>query len=561
MVSNYFIFFVSYFLIILSTIGHGLLGIKLFKIKIPTNEIGFVGLSGVFFLILYSYISHFFFNHGYILNLILLFIGFVSLIFFKSQIIDKKNLTYIFLVFSIIFVAFIIYKTHDDFRYYHFPYSYYLNEFSMVIGVGSLNHGFKTPSSIFYLNSLFYFPYIEYHLYHISAVLIMGFSNIILISNIKKCLENNKRDHFFFLNLLAFLFINIFFYRIAEHGTDRSAQILIFIFFIYIFSLRENYKRFEIEISKLIILMSIIISLKSFYIIYLIFLIPFIYYIYNDKKFDLLKKIFQNKIFYLSTLMGLCILLVSFFNTGCLLYPIQQTCFTMVEWSIPKSEVVRLNIHYQWWSKAGGGPGYKSPVEPELYIQNFYWLKDWINRYFFTKVSDLIASLSLVSIIFIILFKTKKIISKNKFFKKNKFYYYFILLLLLEWFLYHPALRYGGYIIFSLIFFIPLSFFLSDYIVSKNFKPKVTILLLLITTIFLGRNIDRILYELSFYNANFKQNTHFFIDEGHFRIDKKLKSFSNNYDNCVQGNDRCIENKEFIIKKTYGKLIITKVRN
>ena len=186
MVSNYLIFFVSYFLIVLSVIGHGLLGIKLFKIKIPTNDVGFVGLSGVFFLILYSYLSHFFVNHGYIFNLILLSIGLVSLFFFRSLILERKNLTYVFFVFSIIFVAFIIYKTHDDFRYYHFPYSYYLNEFSMVIGVGSLNHGFKTPSSIFYLNSLFYFPYIEYYLYHVSALLIMGFSNIILISNIKK---------------------------------------------------------------------------------------------------------------------------------------------------------------------------------------------------------------------------------------------------------------------------------------------------------------------------------------------------------------------------------------
>ncbi len=561
MVSNYLIFFISYFLIVSSVIGHGLLGIKLFKIKIPTNDVGFVGLSGVFFLILYSYLSHFFVNHGYIFNLILLSIGLVSLFFFRSLILERKNLTYVFFVFSIIFVAFIIYKTHDDFRYYHFPYSYYLNEFSMVIGVGSLNHGFKTPSSIFYLNSLFYFPYIEYYLYHVSALLIMGFSNIILISNIKKCLENEKKNHFFFLNLLAFLFINIFFYRIAEHGTDRSAQILVFIFFIYILSLRDNYKNFEIEISKLIILLSIIISLKSFYIIYLIFLIPFIYYTIKDNKIDLLKKIFQIRIFYLSIFVGICILLVSFFNTGCLLYPIQQTCFTMVEWSIPKSEVDRLNIHYQWWSKAGGGPGYKSPVEPELYIQNFYWFKDWINRYFFTKVSDFILSLSLVSIIFIILFKTKKIIYKNKIFKKNICYYYFILLLLIEWFLYHPALRYGGYIIISLIFFIPLSFYLSTYIESKNFKSKVTILLLLTTTIFLGRNIDRILYELNFYNANFKQNMHFYTDEGHFRIDKKLKNFSNNYDYCIQDSDRCLENKEFIIKKAYGKLIISKVRN
>ena len=48
MVSNYLIFFLSYFLIVFSVIGHGLLAINLFKIKIPTGEIGFVGLLGVF---------------------------------------------------------------------------------------------------------------------------------------------------------------------------------------------------------------------------------------------------------------------------------------------------------------------------------------------------------------------------------------------------------------------------------------------------------------------------------------------------------------------------------
>ena len=69
----------------------------------------------------------------------------------------------------------------------------------MIIGVGPLNHGFRTPSSIFYLNSLFYFPYIEYYLYHMGAILIMGFSNIILISNIRKCLEKKKIVSFSFL--------------------------------------------------------------------------------------------------------------------------------------------------------------------------------------------------------------------------------------------------------------------------------------------------------------------------------------------------------------------------
>ena len=51
MVSNYLIFFLSYFLIVLSVIGHGFLAIKLSKINISNHEIGFVGLVGIFFLL------------------------------------------------------------------------------------------------------------------------------------------------------------------------------------------------------------------------------------------------------------------------------------------------------------------------------------------------------------------------------------------------------------------------------------------------------------------------------------------------------------------------------
>tara|TARA_A100001011_G_scaffold362641_1_gene411874 strand:- start:902 stop:2587 length:1686 start_codon:yes stop_codon:yes gene_type:complete len=561
MVSNYLIFFLSYFLIVLSVIGHGFLAIKLSKINISKDEIGFVGLVGIFFLILYSYLTHFFISHGYLHNIIFLLIGIISLYNFRSKVFNKQNITYIFCVFSIIFLAFVIFKTHDDFGYYHFPYSYYLNKFSMIIGIGPLNLGFRTPSSIFYLNSLFYFPYIEYYLYHISVILIMGFSNIILISNIKNHLEKEKNNQFFFLNFLTFLFINIFFYRIAEHGTDRSAQILIFLFLIYILSLRGNYKNFENILPKLIILLGIIISIKSFYVLYLIFLIPFIYYLFLDKKKNLIPKIFNNSLFYLSIFLGFCVVLVYFFNTGCLLYPIQQTCITAVEWAIPKTEVSALNTHYQWWSKAGGGPGYRSSIEPEIYIQNFNWLSNWIDRYFFNKVSDFLLSLSFISIIFILMFKSEKLKLKKSSFQYNAIYYYLILLLFFEWFLQHPSLRYGGYVIISLIFFIPLSFFLSKYKTQDNFKLKVVSLCLLTVLIFLGRNIDRIIYENKFYKANFKENMFFFTDKIHFRIHDKLNEFSKNYQDCNLDKDKCLNDKDFIIKKSNGKLIIIKTRN
>ena len=561
MVSNYLIFFVSYFLIVLSVVGQGVLANKLTKTNISTEEIGFVGLVGIFFLILYSYITHFFISHGYLHNIIFITIGVVSIYYFRTKILIKSNLIFLFSIFSIIFLAFIIFKTHDDFGYYHFPYSYYLNKFSMIIGIGPINHGFKTPSSIFYLNSLFYLPYLDYNLYHMSAILVLGFSNIILISNIKKYLDKKKNNQFFFLNLLAFIFINVFFYRIAEHGTDRSAQILIFLFFIYILSLRGRYENFDNIVTKLIVLLSIIVSLKSFYILYFIFIIPFIYYIVKDDKVHLTYRIFKTPIFYFSILLGICVILVYLFNTGCLLYPVQQTCISGIEWGIPKSEVSALNTHYQWWSKAGGGPGYIHPTEKELYIQNFNWLSNWIDRYFFNKMLDFLLSLLFISTILIIVFKSKKEDLKNKNFKKNLFYYCLLILLLAEWFFNHPSLRYGGYIIFALIFFIPLSHLLSKYEISKNFRFKSTILLFLVTLIFIGRNIDRIVYEQNFYQANFKQNMFFFTDKKHFRIDDKLKDLSKIYNNCNPEYNKCSNNQDFIIKKGYEKMILIRIRN
>ena len=60
------------------------------------------------------------------------------------------------------------------------------------------------------------------------------------------------------------------------------------------------------------------------------------------------------------------------------------------------------------------------------------------------------------------------------FFKKNKTkfifdkkikniltLYFFIFILFVEWFINHPALRYGGYILIALITFIPISLILE----------------------------------------------------------------------------------------------------
>ena len=53
----------------------------------------------------------------------------------------------------------------------------------------------------------------------------------------------------------------------------------------------------------------------------------------------------------------------------------------------------------------------------------------------------------------------------------------------------------------------------------------------------------------------------FFTDKKHFRIDNKLNELSQIYNNCNQSIDKCLNSEEFIVKKSYGKMILIRIRN
>ena len=97
-------------------------------------------------------------------------IGFLSFFYFTNKNKNHNELVKINILFLILFISFLIYKTHDDFPYYHFPYIHYLTQSELFIGIGNFNHGFRTPSSIFYLNSLYYLPLLDHHFFQLGAV-------------------------------------------------------------------------------------------------------------------------------------------------------------------------------------------------------------------------------------------------------------------------------------------------------------------------------------------------------------------------------------------------------
>ena len=522
---NLIIFIFSYFLIILTCIGYGVFISNKLNLYLKVSCLGFKGLIGIFFLIIYSYLTHFFIPHGLLHNSILVLIGFSFFVYYFLRA-KFKDLKILILVFSMLFISFLIFKTHDDFPYYHFPYTFNLTQNSILIGIGEFNHGFRTPSSIFYLNSLFYIPLVGYNMFYIGAVLILGFSNVILLNNISSYLKSKKFDYIFYFTLLSLAFINIFFYRLQEHGTDRSSQILIFIFFLSLLNFRNEKNNIKNELIKIVILMSLIISFKTFYILYLIFIFPIIYYLKKKNNLRILLEIFKNPYFYFSICLGLLVIMSIFFNTGCLIYPIVFTCFETLDWTIPLHQVAKMKIHYEVWSKAGMTPNFIVENIPH-YISNFNWVSNWYKIYFFNKVSDFVLGLLFLSLIFLITFSNK---NKKSFYNFNNIdlNYLIVFILLLEWFINHPALRYGGYVLISILIFLPVSIYLEKYKFNKFHKFKIYFIITLIFIIFSGRNIDRIIYENKFYNYNPIKNPYYRSVDNQFRYVDKFKKLSNN---------------------------------
>ena len=519
--------FLYYYLISFAIIGYGLFLSKILDISL--NSIGYLGILGISLLVTIAYASSILTAHEYIFNSIILFLG-VSLFFFLHKKIYnlKSELIKFFLVFSILLIFIIVGKNHDDFGYYHFPYTSLLTTYSHPIGIGHLNPGFRNPSSIFFISSLFYLPKIDFYLFHITSVFFLGFTNLILIQNIfnKKIFHEKK-----FINILSLIFlvfINIFFYRLAEHGTDRSGQILVICCFISLLIVINN----KLKISKntnsdLIKFFSISIflsiSLKPYYLIYTpLFLLLFFYQ--HSKK--ILIDLFFSKTFFFCVSLFFFTIFYTFINSGCIIYPAVFSCFETLTWSLPIHMIEDVRIWYELWAKSGASPNYV--VENKIeYISGFNWLSNWIDNYFFNKVLDYLAGLLVLFFVILFSFYKKNLLKKNN---KREWLlvYFFIIICFIEWFMNHPQLRYGGYHLIALLVFLPLSIFLEQFEFKWNSFYKKAIVLIIITTIvFIGRNIIRLKKEYILYGYNPFVNPNFhFVGSGksfYFRITKHIE--------------------------------------
>ena len=109
-----------------------------------------------------------------------------------------------------------------------------------------------------------------------------------------------------------------------------------------------------------------------------------------------------------------------------------------------------------------------------------------------------------------------------------------------------PALRYGGYHLIALLLFIPLSIHLNRHSINlQSLNKKIYFLLFLTITVFLTRNVSRLVNEHELYGYNLINNAYYSNNGQNFKIFNKIQNLKkcNSKSNSIVCSDSNISLK------------------
>tara|TARA_Y100001980_G_C14470736_1_gene250951 strand:- start:19 stop:705 length:687 start_codon:yes stop_codon:yes gene_type:complete len=226
---------------------------------------------------------------------------------------------------------------------------------------------------------------------------------------------------------------------------------------------------------------------------------------------------------------------------------------------MPLNEVNNYNKWFEAWSKSLAGTGYITE-NYTMFLSDLSWIKIWLNNYF-NKYFETILLLLFISIILLLSFRPYKI--QLKLSRNYLYLIIFLFLILIFWFLKHPTLRYGGYVIHYSLFSLIISLVISNTLLQKEvINKRIKYLIILSLIIFVGKNINRINFELNRegeYNYN---NFPYFYNKmvQYERIDlgnNILVTFVNS-DVCWSSPPPCGGNKNLVGKFKMGYKVINR---
>ena len=397
-------FILTYILLFFSISGYGKYLSRIFNKTLIINNYFEYQIYGTIFALIISFIIQNIFGVSSYFNIIFFIIG-LCLYFFTNNVIKEiRTHQIIFLLISLLSVL-IISKTHEDFNSYHFFSISELYENKLRIGVNELSHNFFYSSLIAYVQILYVFPYFDYNFVHFPIfylyVTTIGYFIYVVFN------KSNSKEIFFSIFCIIILLTK--FSRLSEFGYDYTSQFLLLIVFHKIFFYPED----DCEIFK-----SILIFLFSFLIkpVSILFL-PIFAFIFSKKKI-LLNQFLNKRIFFLLFLLSI-FFTASILRTGCLFYPINQTCFEKekIFWS-EKDKIKAYRKVVTLWAKGFNHQhhtSYEIIEDDKEFTSNFKWLKYWIEVHFFYKIFEFILIVIFAYLLTYILFKKEDYIKKKTF--------------------------------------------------------------------------------------------------------------------------------------------------
>lgn len=480
-IQNLFIFFLFNLFFFISTLGYGKFLIhflKLEKINLNYFEPVFFGL--ISYLIL-GFVFYNTFGNSYYSNIVVLIVGIFLFLFYRN--ISLPSIRKIIFFLIIFFSGLIISKTHEDFPTYHFFSVQQIFEHKLTIGLPLLNFRFVHASLLSYVQSLYVLPFFEYRLIHLPVF----FLYISTAGYFAFHVFNSKKNLEVFFSLFIIGLIIVKFSRLAEHGYDFPAQFMLLVIFHKIYFYGNFLK--EIFKSKIFFLFAILIKPTS-----LLFLPIFLFVLFKSK-FILFLNLLKDKFFlFISVTLLVVLIFTSFVRTGCLFYPVTQTCFSTND--IFWSQEIELKKHNQIIIDYAKGFNHqkasKYPVIEDRgeYFKNFHWLKVWIDIHFFYKIFEfLVISFLIIFILYFFANKKKYELAPKNIYLVSILSFFSILF----WLLTVPQFRFG---FSSILIFL---FFLCFLIQKKIFHYKnksIFIFLVLCILVFNFKNIVRIDSEL-----------------------------------------------------------------
>lgn len=361
---------------------------------------------------------------------VLIFLGLINL---KEKFVIENKFLFLFtliIVPAILSISSYGLKFHFDSVDYHLNFQYWIRENKIVFGLSNLYIAYGWSTIYEYILSNFWFGNNFLALHFINITFFTFLYNFIFYNLI---FNKDLLLKIISINIVMYSFLDNFGVKGGANGfvniqmvgkPDEAAGILFFITFIL---LMRDFLKNQFFIKNFLLLSTL--SLFAFQIkivtSYLIF--PLVLYLFklNVKNFSKIQ--FSYFIYLLSNLVFFVMKNTAI--SGCLLFPIHQTCINTLNWT--NSKVVQ-----NFSSGVRGGNNLALNFSDNI----FEWFNTWINHaYNYQVYSNLILSILIIWIVNKLLLKN---INKN-ICKNEIVVYLFVFFLVIAFFLTGPTLRYG----------------------------------------------------------------------------------------------------------------------